>query len=186
MTFAPKHIFVDMDGVLTDFVGAAFRRIGRSIPLEQVQWNFNEQLGLSADDFWELLDGHDASQFWRGIDPYPWYRELLAALGDTPWCVLSTPSQDPGCVKGKVEWLTKHIAPDFRDYILTPRKHFAASPGAVLIDDNDENCAKFVEHGGRAILFPQPWNANRDKTEDRIGFLREAIVSHVYLEVLEA
>lgn len=171
-----KPTFVDMDGVLCDFVGAAFRRIGRSVPLEQVQWDIHEQLGLSADDFWELLDGHDASQFWLHIDPYPWFGELLAALEGKRWCILSTPSQNPGCVKGKVEWLNKHIAPNFRDYILTPRKHFAASPGAVLIDDNEDNCRQFAAAGGRSILFPQPWNSNRDKTAERIEFLREALL----------
>lgn len=46
-----------------------------------------------------------------------------------------------------------------------------AKSGAILIDDYDVNVSKFIQNGGRAILFPQPWNENRAITEDKIDFV---------------
>jgi hypothetical protein len=28
-----------------------------------------------------------------------------------------------------------------------------------LIDDSSDNCKEFVAAGGRALLYPQPWNS---------------------------
>lgn len=49
-------------------------------------------------------------------------------------------------------------------------------PGRVLIDDNDTNCAKWREHGGTAILFPQPWNSDHTKVSERIHVVGERLV----------
>ena len=38
-------------------------------------------------------------------------------------------------------------------------KYKHASPHAVLIDDKPLNCDLFIKHGGKAILYAQPWNA---------------------------
>ena len=57
-----------------------------------------------------------------------------------------------------VAFLQRHFGKSFRDYFVGAPKQFCARPGAVLIDDFDDNCVAFREHGGRAIVFPQPWN----------------------------
>ena len=45
----------------------------------------------------------------------------------------------------------------------------------LLIDDNDTNVDRFRERGGRAILFPQPWNRNHSLAEDRMSYLEDEL-----------
>jgi hypothetical protein len=58
-------------------------------------------------------------------------------------------------------------------------KYELARPGAILIDDNVENCQLFREKGGDAILYPQSYNgtiAVEDKTQyvlDRLKIIME-------------
>jgi hypothetical protein len=68
---------------------------------------------------------------------------------------------------GKVHWLQQFFDPRFRRYMLGSHKHLMAKPGVVLIDDSDAKCEKFIEAGGGAILFPQPWNSNYDQIDAR-------------------
>jgi hypothetical protein len=81
---------------------------------------------------------------------------------------------------GKLVWLGNLFGTPFRDYLMGPNKHFLARDGAVLIDDNDDKCIKFVEYGGNAILFPQKWNALKNFQGDPYEFVAQA------LEKLEA
>lgn len=46
--------------------------------------------------------------------------------------------------------------------ILCKEKFFLAAPDRLLIDDNDGNVDKWRSAGGKAILFPQIWNANHE------------------------
>lgn len=50
-----------------------------------------------------------------------------------------------------------------------------AKSGAILIDDYDVNVNKFVTAGGHAVLFPQPWNANKQY----IGCKVEYVLSQI-------
>jgi hypothetical protein len=34
--------------------------------------------------------------------------------------------------------------------------------GGILVDDSPENVKKVLNTGGRALLFPAPWNENRN------------------------
>lgn len=157
------HVFLDLDGVLVDFFGAALRTHGRpelidSYPAEQ--YEIHEVLSISKTQFWKPMSD---AVWWTDLAPYPWFDELLAIVRRMPrsggFSVATSPSHAPGSAAGKVQWMQKHFGREFRDYMIGPQKHRLAQPGAVLIDDNDENIAKFTESGGQAILFPQPWNA---------------------------
>jgi 5'(3')-deoxyribonucleotidase len=45
----------------------------------------------------------------------------------------------------------------------------------LLIDDNDTNVERFRARGGRAILFPRPWNRNHELSGDPMSHLREEL-----------
>jgi 5'(3')-deoxyribonucleotidase len=150
-------IFLDMDGVCCDFASAAAaacHHAGEAI----TQWNMARQFGITDEEFWRAVDA-GSEDFWANLRAYPWFPAIHEALKEQGSVyITTTPSQSPRSFAGKTRWLHGYFGRDFRDFIFTPHKHLLAAPGRVLIDDNAEMCKRFEEHGGRAILFPQPWN----------------------------
>ncbi|HID21142.1 MAG TPA: hypothetical protein EYP14_01900, partial [Planctomycetaceae bacterium] len=172
------RIFVDMDGVLSDFVSAALALHGRLDALPTWPpgvWDLSRVLGRSSAEVWGGI-ARRGEDFWATLPPYPWADELIRLVRQfAPFTILSSPSNQPSCLSGKMIWLQKHFGPGFRDFLIGPPKHLCASPGAVLIDDSDENIARFRQHGGRAVLYPQPWDANHALTNDRLAYVREQL-----------
>lgn len=155
-----SHILVDIDGVLADFVADALRvhgREGHSV----THWNFFEDFPMTLSDFWRGIDG-EGEDFWLNLKAYDWMDSLLSIVGEYgDFTLATTPSLSHHCCSGKRLWIQKHFGQRFTKYMIGGQKHLMAKPGVVLIDDNDDNVKKFADCGGAAILFPQPWNANR-------------------------
>ena len=42
--------------------------------------------------------------------------------------------------------------------VLTDQKHLLARPGRILIDDFKSNTVAWEKEGGKAFVFPQPYN----------------------------
>lgn len=168
----PRTIFLDMDGVITDFMSAALRRHGREYDPATYpagEWEIAKFLGCSETAFWKPLEGFD---FWANLEPYPWFQRLLAGLERYGDVVLATsPSHDHMSPAGKVAWIQKHISTRFRSFLIGPQKYHMAKPGALLIDDSDKNVEKFVAHGGDAIIFPQRWNSLHAVSEDPADYV---------------
>jgi 5'(3')-deoxyribonucleotidase len=168
-----RHVFLDMDGVISDFVTAALALHGREDAVADWpvgEWHVSKALGISSSQFWREinLQGH---AFWAELPAYSWMDELVEKIREyAPFTILSSPSLVPECLSGKVWWLQQHFAKGFRDFLIGPHKHHCAKPDVVLIDDSDENVQRFRAHGGQAILFPQVWNQNH-AIADRIEFV---------------
>ena len=170
-------IFVDLDGVCCNFVKAALQRHGINHDKRHAfmsdwpagEWSIAKILGISDQEFWAKIN-RDAT-FWRHLEEYPWFGELLSTSGGFGDVMFSTsPSCCPTSYAGKAEWLLdRQILPNKRA-MLGSNKQFLSAPDRVLIDDSDVNCQKFEDYGGQAILFPQVWNANH-AIDDRIGFV---------------
>lgn len=168
-------IFLDMDGVVADFVGAACKVHGKEV--EGVDcWNFFEKWGISEDEFWEPVNA-GGRDFWANLEPFPWFDELVSAVkaADKDFFVLTKPSRQASCLAGKLDWIHRHFGSRFRNYIFAPDKSPLAAPGRLLIDDSDDNVKGFREAGGVAYLFPQPWNASRQSASDDFFWLRETL-----------
>lgn len=154
-----KHILLDMDGVLVDFIGGAYGLHQRPMP-DAVPWRIWEEMGLTEEEFWAPM-GHD---FWANL---PWtpegqllVRQLELMVGAENICLLTSPCLTPGCAEGKLAWIGRHLPQYRRQYLLGPAKGFAAGPGKVLVDDHEKNVADFRSMGGGAVLVPRPWNSN--------------------------
>lgn len=153
-------VFLDMDGVLVDFMSGALKAHGAGRErLTRGEWDFAKCLGLTQEEFWAKCKGHS---YWEGLLPLHDWLDILdvvrnAAGFDRVW-LLSSPSHDPGCLSGKYAWLGLHLPGYQRKLILAPDKRPLARPGALLIDDSETNCAGFRAAGGEAFLFPRPWN----------------------------
>ena len=157
-------VLLDMDGVLTDFVGAAITLHGKRPEAILANWPrgthwLHEVLKVDLTTFWRPLNAQ-AETFWRTLAPYPWTRAVLDWVESVPpnWAICTSPSRDPSCPRGKMEWLYANIRPAFRDVAMTPKKHLLANPRTVLIDDTERMVERFADAGGHSILFPQAWN----------------------------
>jgi len=160
-------IFLDLDGVLVDFVGGIHRAFGKEYSYNSapIKWNFfkdwEPKISFRSFNFVCTVD------FWANLDWMHDGREILqeinAKLGVSDNLFLLTcPMPNSQSWTGKRLWVERHIPHLVDRLIVTPAfKGIFASDNAVLIDDKDENIAKFVEAGGRGILVPRPWNELR-------------------------
>lgn len=167
-------LFVDMDEVLADFRAGACKVHGwnpETIEEKTIQlgvWDMCAPTGITPSQFWKPITAA-SWQFWAELDPLPWFDELLALLQPYEWYVVSSPSYCPSCQYGKALWGTKYLGSKFvveRMFVNSSKHLFAPNENAVLIDDRQENCYKFIDHGGDAILFPSVGNTlyrQRDK-----------------------
>jgi 5'(3')-deoxyribonucleotidase len=166
-------IYVDMDGVLCDFAGAALHVHGRPEIMDNwppLAWDMHALIGCTEAEFWHKIDARGFA-FWANLKPYQWFVDLLGIIAE-PFVISTSPSHSHHSSSGKVAWVQMHLGAKFRDYMIGCHKHLLANRDSILIDDNDANCEKFERHGGRAILFPQPWNANHSLCRDDGGVSR--------------
>ncbi len=173
-----ERIFLDMDGVLTDFVSAALRLHGRLEALED--WPEGERdipriLKLSRTQYWKLIDEQGAD-FWASLKPFEWFSQLVGLVREfAPITILTAPSISPSSLEGKVRWLYEHFPREngrvFNSYLIGSQKDLVARSKRVLIDDADINVEAFRAAGGEAILFPQLWNSNF-AIQDRLEYVR--------------
>jgi len=171
--------FLDLDGVLVDFVGGAFRVHGRK-PEPVNTWNFHEAWGLTTEQFFAPM-GYD---FWAGLGPTEDATRIVDTIrrhaASRRIALLSSPCQTPGCVEGKREWVKKWFPQLLPNLILTSAKHLIAARGSLLIDDSDDNIYKWRNGGGVGFTWPQTWNLGADRVGDRVQYLTD------YLEGLYA
>ena len=170
-----RKVFLDMDGVLVDFVSAACRRHRMENPYENVKnlgiWAVETVWGMSDDDFMAPLKGSD---FWEGLEWTADGRVILKmvedAYGKENITLLSRPpKRAPEAYAGKVQWILNNL-PDYADKFLLGRDKNPCANGNILIDDYDRNINEWREAGGIGILVPRAWNSAYSKvTLDEIS-----------------
>jgi hypothetical protein len=169
--YSPK-IFLDLDGVVVDFILPAMELHG--VPIRSLKeyprdagWDcvkacnmLRKAVGLpaiSATKFWRPF----GYQFYSDLPLRPGALEFVDTLSEHGRITIATsPTLDPQCVAGKVTWIKNNLPELARRFFITPIKAELGRPGSVLIDDNNENCANFIGAGGQSILVPRPWNDN--------------------------
>ena len=149
-------IFLDMDGVVTDFVSGAIEAAGLPLTHDDVdRWNFFEPY-MTAEEFWKRI--HETYEFWEGLEPYPWAHELVDLCKQYGEVVfLSDSSHDDNAPSGKVKWLRRYgfLNDDASNYMLGRQKALLGYGEGLLIDDSPANCNAWYS---TFILFPQRWN----------------------------
>ena len=156
-------LVLDMDGVLVNFCKAAYK--AHNMPFSDkvpTEFDFFKGWGMSASEFWKPIDDLGLD-FWANLETFYWTNTLidLAEEWPTGFMVATACSLSHLSSGGKVISIKKLFGDKFRDYALMPRKWFLSQPGYVLLDDHETNCDEWEKRGGKAILFPQPWNRNR-------------------------
>lgn len=157
-------IYLDMDGVIVDFVGGCHKHFGWGDVEEEPSYrfwlrHFPKQNTITSDvEFWRTIDRSGAT-FWKNLPTYPWTQRLLEALMSTGQeiTILSCVGNMFMCPLGKTEWLAKHV-----DYSIFRNRIFVSKPilkacvigeGEILIDD-----LLAVPDEPWSFLWPMPWN----------------------------
>jgi len=182
-------ILLDMDGVLTDFVGAALQvhGIGRKefdVVYERYPAVYDfHPLGMTDDEFWEPIN-KAGSKFWRDIKPTPWYDSMITLVEKSVgrnWYIVTSPSRDrSACCLGKCLWVEQHLGQSFDRMIPTGYKHLLARKDAILIDDRQETVEKFRAAGGRSIIFPTQHNSLYAFKRDPVSYVQKQLQFLLY------
>lgn len=166
-------LFLDMDGVLTDFTKAC----------EKLDDNMMLWYNSDKKRFWKQITAA-GTEFWSEM---PWMtggRDLHLFLNSSGCCptilsALPNPGRGRALVnarKGKIQWLRKELGSSYAENAILcfrPEKALQSGSARVLIDDNSENIREWEEAGGIGILHK---NAGRTircfgkvlKTENKI------------------
>ena len=128
-----------MDGVLCDFVSAAFKVHGRTYcesSFPRYVYELEGILKVTTETFWEKI--HEHGEDFGQLEPYPWCHELVTwkKLGDV--VIATSPSRCHTSYAGKRRWLVNN-GPGHLPSMFGAHKHLMAAPGRVLIDDAEHN-----------------------------------------------
>lgn len=179
----PKHILLDMDGVIADFFTEALARCnafkGRN-PMTAEEYRQDPAFDMAGKfemtdtEFWKAIDCDD---FWLKLKPMPHAEDLIHYITTLriPFYIASSPSMSPLCIPQKLQWLDQHFGIKSTQCMFGSAKFLMAKPENLLIDDLDHNVDKFISHGGRAVLLPSNWNT------ENLSFLHilDALHDHV-------
>ena len=153
--FISKYpLYVDMDGVLTDFE-RRFEQFAGVDPEEFVAQKTIEFGKTKAnEEFWDLIDKQIGIRYWVGM---PWMSQ-----GEKLWnyikkfnpIILSSPSRDESSRIGKGLWVKRNIpGTPLKLAFKASGKAKYASPTSILIDDREDNIQAWKAAGGIGILF---------------------------------
>jgi len=168
-----RYVLVDLDGVLCNFNERVLQVFNKP-DYEVTKWSFFKDWGLTTQEFWQKID--ETPGFWENLKPYPWMNELLDFIENRAnFFLVSSPSWNASSYSGKRKWVQKYFGKEFNRLTITNHKELLAKKNAVLLDDSDSNCKKFLEAGGIPLLFPQPWNAAHTCVPNRIEFVKNRL-----------
>lgn len=169
------RIFVDCDGVLSDFVGCVLDYLARNTPLTQVQREAIDQwdcfAAVGCCEHWRYFSEQcDKLELCRTMRELPGARELWAEcqrLGEAR--VLTTP-MTVAWLSQRAAWLEAFGVPlgaqiqigknACKSLLAGDALDGLDEPGRVLIDDKAENCEAFQRAGGWAFCLAAPYNAH--------------------------
>jgi len=167
-------IFLDMDGVIVDFMkGAhAFHKLSYDpYPYPVGQWDFTDYLLMDDEAFWGPL----GFKFWAQLPWMPDGHEIWRMVMDYDPVLCTSPTLHVECASGKMQWIKNNLPQMMRRTIITPSKEMCAHPNALLIDDADHNVDKWRANGGVAILVPRKRNSRYAEADRTVEILREEI-----------
>jgi len=186
-----KTVFLDMDGVMVNFLGGLHRSLGvpydvNQYPYEKGKWNMLTDI-KGFDDVpatFEQCNDACTRTFWANLEWMPDGVAILRAAerasGRKNIWLLTTPMPNTGSASGKIEWINKYL-PWYskKVFITTASKSVVAGPDTLLIDDKDENVNEFREAGGRGLLVPRPWNADYGMAHHTLEVVCDRLEDHL-------
>jgi len=146
-------VYLDMDGVIADF-DQRFRDLSGMEPKE-----FESKYGKKA--FWNLIDEEHKIKFWVGIPTMPGASDLVNAVKDYNYELLTSPSAKKQSYLGKILWVKNHTGSVFPskpriNFKKAKEKHLVKPQLAktdILIDDREDTIGRWNAAGGTGIVY---------------------------------
>lgn len=180
-------LLLDVDGVLADFNLATCTI--HNLDYNRDNYSFTQGHDYLLDlylltypsktkfDFYSLMDYN----FWSSLpllsDAYK-ILNLVESFFPDRVSLCTSPIRTPGCIEGKLFWISKYFPKYSSKYIITPSKHLLASSEVILIDDRDKVVNDFSLNNGLGILLPRPWNFLYN--EHPLSYLSTTLLSIIY------
>jgi 5'(3')-deoxyribonucleotidase len=161
-------VYVDMDGVLADL----FNHVGDIHDVD----HYNQM----SDQQWEnFFKNTNAYHLFRDLPPFPSANKLLRIVRGMAggYTILSSPLNfdRAGSIKGKREWLSKHITVPADNIVFEHEKYkYAVKNGIpnILIDDYGVNIKKWRAAGGIGIKYQADENSLEDLAQELAAALK--------------
>ena len=183
-------LYLDMDEVLSDFVGGACKLFGvdqKEVERRRIaeqNWHIDEIIAEMINDpnftkkqFYDTISRKGVS-FWQKLEPTPYCFQVLDLMKQIhcEWYILSSPMRHWSCTVGKMKWIQEHLGPHVHNYIIHPHKKLHARKGTMLVDDRPDNVQQFRERGAQAHLF------GTSPMADTFSMLHPVDSLHIFLE----
>ena len=190
-----KKIYIDVDGVLADFVSAVAIRTTnphnwRALP-QRLYRKGDQSLHkiLGFEDHKSMMSKCDNQIFWETLRPLPdavsFVHFILTYASQNPCELyfLTTPPEEKyeSFFVGRRIWLENFWEHNFPmveqpKIIFSDRKEdYVEDPDSILLDDYEENVWKWEGCGGKAMLVPTPWNTRNKSESEYVGVLETLI-----------
>lgn len=182
------HIYLDMDGVLVDWIGGLCDLLGLNRENVINEWppgvDTETALNLNVDHMWNLVNRH-GFDWWANLNPLETNGHLFALLTETTASIsiLTSPDNSIYASSGKILWINNNLSQFENRIDLSSNKERLSKPGTLLIDDKDCNCERFREEGGHAVLFPQPWNKKHDFSGRPLASVKHQLTEIISQEI---
>jgi len=147
-------VYVDMDGVLTDFE-RRFEQFAGVTPEEFMSQKTIEVGERKAtEQFWDLIDNQIGVRYWAGMPWMPEGETLYKHIKKYKPTILTSPSRDESSRIGKGVWIKRNMSgtPYIFGFKASGKAKYAA-PNAILIDDREDNIQSWKQAGGIGILY---------------------------------
>lgn len=172
-------IFLDMDGVITDFVGGVCKAFSKANPYpeETRDYSFwNAWPDISFKD----VDAICNQEFWHNLKWVDDGRDILQAIMDTLGLekvyLVTRPMNNIESPTGKWLWIRDNLPIWLHRTIITQApKTLLVRPDVLIIEDKDENVDEFIAAGGQGILVPRPWNRAYKQADVSANVVREQL-----------
>ncbi len=174
------RIFLDLDGVLANFVKGACVLFGLNYEEVMSIWTPGEYdmtkiLNITEEQFFEVIDA-GGEKYWRDLPPYPYALDFYHYCKDiAPTYILTRPTAHGSSLSGKLQWMHKYFGSGFSNYVMTSKKELCAAPKTILIDDHVVNCTKFIDAGGSAFVWPAHNNFEHPKADKCVELAKEEL-----------
>jgi hypothetical protein len=157
-----------MDGVLADL----FNHVGDIHDVD----HYNQMSDQQWEDFFKNTNAY---HLFRDLPPFPTANKLLRIVRGMAggYTILSSPLNfdRAGSIKGKREWLSKHITVPADNIVFEHEKYkYAVKNGItnILIDDYGVNIKKWRAAGGIAIKYQADENTLEELAKELAAALK--------------